>query len=472
MIQVFPSFYPDELVYSMISRYHVQSGSVAYIYTAEELFDSKYTNVEIEFLNKMSVDGIKLITRNKSIEAVINEHTMFPYYARFVSAERRNRAFQSLINKECNMNQVLNLETKNKVSNRCLNYCPACASEDREKYGETYWHRNHQIRGISVCARHGCYLHSSPIPMRKKTSPQLTAAELVVPYESTLRYATDIEIRLTAYVTDVFQSELNMDNDVDVGEYLHHHLLAKYLVESGVQRYLTSIYEDYRAFYQGMPEDALIKLQRIEKILNGKVHSCYEVCQLALFEGISVEAITNLIDDFSCSIQNHIFEKIAKEQGIDYELVRSIGEAVLFEYRKENRVKQKGGAKSLQWERMDEELLPEIKNNCLKMYGNGSERPHRVTIEAVRKSMNLPCKRIEKLPRCKAEILRYHESMEEYWAREVIWAYQKIVREGGLISWKKIRDLINIRNTNFQMCKPYLMKHTDEQTAALICNLL
>ncbi|MBR1752184.1 MAG: TniQ family protein [Ruminococcus sp.] len=44
---------------------------------------------------------------------------------------------------------------------RRLRYCPVCAADDREKYGETYWHRVHQIPEISVCAKHRCRLVSA-----------------------------------------------------------------------------------------------------------------------------------------------------------------------------------------------------------------------------------------------------------------------------------------------------------------------
>ena len=473
MIQVFPSFYPDELVYSLLSRYHVMSGSPAYLYTAEEIFEWKHTSVEIEFINKLSPSGMQLITRNKPMEEVALEHTMFPYYARFVSSERKKRAFHCLVGGEANMNQVLNLEYRKRPSDRFLNYCPICASEDRKAYGETYWHRNHQIMGISICAKHGCYLKSSPITMMKKTKPQLMAAEQIIHYEEDAEpCSVAIELRLAEYLTEVFQAEMDFENDVVIGEYLSHSLSPKYLSESKVQKKLNLFYEDYKRFYQELSEENQLPLQRIEKIFNGKLQSCYEVCQLSLLEGISVADIVSPAADYKDEVKNHIFETIAKENDIDYELVRRIGEAVLLAYRKENRIQQKCGAKSLAWEKIDRELLPEVKLNCSKLYGDTGERPHRVTVEGIRKMMNLPCKRLDKLPQCKTEILQHSESIEEYWAREVVWAYQKLLDEGIAISWKQIRNLTNMRNANFQSCKPYLRKYTDETTAALLENLI
>jgi len=39
-----------------------------------------------------------------------------------------------------------------------MRVCPLCVKEDRERYGETYWHLSHQLQGIDVCHKHGCYL--------------------------------------------------------------------------------------------------------------------------------------------------------------------------------------------------------------------------------------------------------------------------------------------------------------------------
>ncbi|MDE6055387.1 MAG: TniQ family protein [Lachnospiraceae bacterium] len=52
--------------------------------------------------------------------------------------------------------------------NQWLKYCPLCAGEDRERYGETYWHRRHQIRNMNVCTRHKCRLKSSKVPAKSE----------------------------------------------------------------------------------------------------------------------------------------------------------------------------------------------------------------------------------------------------------------------------------------------------------------
>lgn len=39
MIAYFPDIYPDELIYSQLLRYYINSGYNAYVHAAEELFE-------------------------------------------------------------------------------------------------------------------------------------------------------------------------------------------------------------------------------------------------------------------------------------------------------------------------------------------------------------------------------------------------------------------------------------------------
>ena len=51
MISFFPEFYPDELLYSVLSRYYAKSGYTSYIFAAEDLYEKRTVKPDIEFLN-------------------------------------------------------------------------------------------------------------------------------------------------------------------------------------------------------------------------------------------------------------------------------------------------------------------------------------------------------------------------------------------------------------------------------------
>ena len=64
---------------------------MAYTLAAEDLFMSKSTHPSIEFVNQLTSDAIQAIHQDSSIERIIERHTMFPYYGRFLPKERREK---------------------------------------------------------------------------------------------------------------------------------------------------------------------------------------------------------------------------------------------------------------------------------------------------------------------------------------------------------------------------------------------
>lgn len=77
MIALFPSFYPDELVYSLLARYYQRSGYIRYIFAAEDLLQAKTSRPDIEFVNLYTPAALQIITGKITMEQVIEKHTMF-----------------------------------------------------------------------------------------------------------------------------------------------------------------------------------------------------------------------------------------------------------------------------------------------------------------------------------------------------------------------------------------------------------
>lgn len=85
MIAYFPTAYPDELLYSQLARYYTKSGYMAYAYAAEELYVSKIVRPDMEFVNVFTPDALRMISKDMTMEDVVMQHTMFPYYGRFLA---------------------------------------------------------------------------------------------------------------------------------------------------------------------------------------------------------------------------------------------------------------------------------------------------------------------------------------------------------------------------------------------------
>ena len=144
MITSFPTLYPDELLYSMFARYYAQSGHIAYVFAAEELFENRATKPDIEFMDGLTSEARQLVSGGRLMEHIVERHTMFPYCGRFLGRERRRQALELLVKTDERYHNLL-YQLKSKHVSRYIRYCPLCAAEDRKQHGETYWHRSHQL---------------------------------------------------------------------------------------------------------------------------------------------------------------------------------------------------------------------------------------------------------------------------------------------------------------------------------------
>lgn len=133
----------------------------------------------------------------------------------------------------------------------------------------------------------------------------------------------------------------------------------------------------------------------------------------------------------------------------------------------------KTATKPHNWNRIDENTLPLVKAAIFQLQGDGTTRPKKITVFAVEKILHLASKRISlHLPKCLAEIERHAESQEQYWAREVVWATRHIKDTNDVLTWRKVRDLTNMRRRDFEACLPYISDYADSKFTERIRHLL
>ena len=463
MIAFFPEIYPDELLYSQLARYHSRNGYVRYVFSAEEIFkNGSLTLPSIEFVNRYTPDVMKWITKNKSWEMITEQHTMYPVYIRFLPKQRKIEAIDGVIRCDGNWKKLMCLPILNEK--RFLRYCPECALEDRKTYGETYWHREHQISRIRICPKHHCFLENSDIPISSKTSPGLFDAENNVPRNSILRICnSDREIGFTQYVLEVMREPIDLHNNLPIGKHLHSHLSNDYINMSGLVRNITKLYQDYTDFYkQDMP---IMAQSYLQKIFNGYAYDNYFILQLAYFLKISVQEITHLPNNV---FENELYQQLSAKHRIDISIVEEIASAVLKYSNQQNIAVQKSGPRAIQYDKLDEQYLPQVKTIVEQMLSNEG-KPQKLSFAKVQKALNLPQKQINKLPRCKAYIEAYWESQEEFWAREVEWVVSVLTQENRPISRSRIMKMTNMRPNDLKCCYPHIK---NEKIKELVESLL
>lgn len=120
------------------------------ILTLEELFGNRSVIPSVEIGSYFSVLAEKLGPQY-SVESLLADHTIYPYYASFLSKAGQQETLQD----GQALYMRLGIIAGGIYRKDGLYYCAECAREDDAKYGEPYIHREHQLQGINYCPHHG-----------------------------------------------------------------------------------------------------------------------------------------------------------------------------------------------------------------------------------------------------------------------------------------------------------------------------
>lgn len=309
MIVYFPVIYPDELVYSWFCRYYVHSGCFSHRIAMQELFCKRSDNASKEFIGNLNPEAKKQIEQIYSLDKLIFNHTMYPQYARFIPLEQKKKALYHLKHDFCDIHYLLPILPRNE-GERYLRYCPLCAKEDRETYGEAYWHRKHQIRSICTCAKHKCKLIESDVPAKNEQSFTFCPAENHICQNEAVFEDNILMNQYAAYFNLVFDAMMDFENNIPISSILYDGMSrTKYLKPSGRSRHTKMLAEDMNKFYSKMGICSLASIYQIQRTLLGSGFDFFVTCQTAFFLGIKLEELT---------LPSLTAEKIKQEQNSHY----------------------------------------------------------------------------------------------------------------------------------------------------------
>lgn len=118
-----------------------------------------------------------------TVEQLIEKHTLFPLFRPFLPPERVEQVINYMIgNRGMAIFQVVGAMASSIPTQKYLRYCPACITTDLATLGEAYWHRVHQLPGITACPDHLCGLSDSSVrisPPQNKTIFYPVPAEII-----------------------------------------------------------------------------------------------------------------------------------------------------------------------------------------------------------------------------------------------------------------------------------------------------
>ncbi|MEC4986112.1 MAG: TniQ family protein [Oscillatoria sp. PMC 1068.18] len=166
MLSFFPFPYPDELLYSVMCRYHLRIGNRSFRQTQLDLFNTAGTKqYYLGLLNNLATLVHQLpFGSSLTINQILEKHTLFPYYRIFLTNREVKRLRELMEGKESkSIAQVAKIPKLRLYYPEYLRFCPQCLAEDLQQYGETFWHRLHQVSGMRVCLTHRVGLENSQV---------------------------------------------------------------------------------------------------------------------------------------------------------------------------------------------------------------------------------------------------------------------------------------------------------------------
>jgi hypothetical protein len=207
MTSFFPTPYPDELLYSVLARYHVRSGNLSPKATLRELFGSTTITATVDLPSHLNalVQNLPPLSKH-TVESLIQNHTLYPFYAPFLFPDKAELVNSSMIEHSWgDIHTRAGIMASSVRTPSRLRFCPACFREDQEKYGEAYWHRLHQLPGVVVCHVHLTLLQDSNVAVRAANKHEFIAAseDNCLPKLRQLNYQSDTFKQLVGLAQDV-----------------------------------------------------------------------------------------------------------------------------------------------------------------------------------------------------------------------------------------------------------------------------
>ncbi|CAA2144491.1 TnsD family Tn7-like transposition protein [Methylobacterium bullatum] len=167
----FPEIYPNELIYSIAARYTKHAGQRNVNNINNELFGFHHNGNSIDLPSGLGqLASVIPQSRNISAEDLISDHTLFPFYTAYADHAYSKRVKIDMKN-SFNVGKRIALRRKsfaNPITH--LRFCKDCQNEMNDKFGETYWRRDHQLQHIIICPDHSTILSDSNVDVSHPSS--------------------------------------------------------------------------------------------------------------------------------------------------------------------------------------------------------------------------------------------------------------------------------------------------------------
>ena len=162
----FPTPYPDECLYSILCRYCVRISCTQLRLMRKLLFGGQQSLASSVFF-PIRLDLVEHwygaasgVTR----KLIAEKHSMHPYAAIVYPAKFRQQVDAVISGASApEAFDFTGTQRTHRLWQKYLRYCPDCVHDDICSYGETYWHRSHQLPAMVYCTKHRARLIDSNV---------------------------------------------------------------------------------------------------------------------------------------------------------------------------------------------------------------------------------------------------------------------------------------------------------------------
>lgn len=180
MLNNFPALYPEELFYSAIARYKQANAIDNKLGVERDIYGiERHHKVgkSIYFPQKLETFIERLpFYSNLSVDELIWEHTMLPFYTAFMTDEKTNVIFDAMKSgNRMSIENMVGIPMSKIKTPQFLRYCPCCYEEDFSNLGESYWRRLPQVPGALYCPTHKVLYKDSKVDIMKENLDYICA---------------------------------------------------------------------------------------------------------------------------------------------------------------------------------------------------------------------------------------------------------------------------------------------------------
>ncbi|MCF8564691.1 TnsD family transposase [Alicyclobacillus tolerans] len=477
-MNVLPQIYRDELLYSVLSRYKRMCGMQSRrallkdVYGESKMLTSIFLPQYLERFRENLPPYCKI-----TVDELILNHTMFPFYTSFFSKERSNSILNMMVN-GCGKsieNLVGFSGGKVKPYNR-LRYCPRCYSEDIDEYGESFWRRLHQVPGVLYCLKHETLLESTIVPSTEKYADYWCADTDVC--NATFKDDTYDERIMELNWTYIKNTMFLMNGDYqkkelpDIVDFYVDRLREKGFASANGFIYMNDFVHQFLQFYpshylslmqSNVDENQQANWLRLFVRNNAKNRSPLRHLLVLQFLGISAEeffhdqsilgrisARVNHVPSFDLEARRNAWLKIIEDNpGLNRSQLKEIGKGLhtwIYKHDIEwyERVTPRVGARKkrtpvIDWAKRDDECL-ELAKQAVESILNREGKPIRVLASTIRQEIGV--RRwfdSRKLVYTRQFIEQVTEDIHSYRIRKIRWAIGELEREGVNVTVYKVQ---------------------------------